>query len=52
MVPLRQQPLYTEDWLGLRALDERGALLLLEAPGVHMQFTLQWFTENVIDKYL
>lgn len=52
VVPLRQQPLYTEDWLGLRALDERGALLLLEAPGVHMQFTLQWFTENVIDKYL
>lgn len=32
-----------EDWLGLRSLDEQGKLLFEEAPGAHMQFTLDWF---------
>ncbi|PNH12249.1 Palmitoyl-protein thioesterase 1, partial [Tetrabaena socialis] len=52
VVPLREQPLYREDWLGLRALDEAGRLEFAEAPGGHMQFTLQWFSDNVMDKYL
>ena len=28
MVPLQQRQLYTEDWIGLRALDEAGRLFL------------------------
>jgi palmitoyl-protein thioesterase len=52
LIPLREQPLYLEDWIGLRSLDEQGRLILDEIPGVHMQFTLQWFTDNVIAKYL
>ncbi|EFJ40725.1 hypothetical protein VOLCADRAFT_84379 [Volvox carteri f. nagariensis] len=52
LVPLYDQPLYKEDWIGLRSLDERGQLVLEEAPGAHMQFTLQWFADNVIRKYL
>ncbi|KAL6754909.1 palmitoyl protein thioesterase [Haematococcus lacustris] len=52
LVELRGSPLYQEDWIGLRALDESGRLELVEAPGAHMQFTLQWFTEQVIQPYL
>lgn len=37
IVPMRLQPLYTEDWIGLRALDERGAVHLETCPGEHME---------------
>lgn len=37
IVPMRLQPLYTEDWIGLRALDERGAVHLESCPGEHME---------------
>ncbi|EFX05214.1 palmitoyl-protein thioesterase precursor [Grosmannia clavigera kw1407] len=36
-VPLRARPLYTEDWLGLRALDDQGRLHFRTVPGEHMQ---------------
>eukprot|EP00882_Tetradesmus_deserticola_P001826 GHRQ01001959.1.p1 GENE.GHRQ01001959.1~~GHRQ01001959.1.p1 ORF type:complete len:335 (+),score=139.67 GHRQ01001959.1:114-1118(+) len=52
VVPLREQPLYTEDWLGLQRLDKAGGLIFESAPGEHMQFTLKWFEERVIDTYL
>lgn len=52
VVPLVSQPLYTEDWLGLRALDEAGKLHFDEAPGQHMHFTLDWFDAHVVEKYL
>jgi palmitoyl-protein thioesterase len=51
-VPLRDQPLYKEDWLGLKRLDEAGGLFFESAPGEHMQFTLRWFEEKVVDAYL
>lgn len=35
--PLRETRLYGEDWLGLRELDERGALEFRTVPGEHMQ---------------
>ncbi|KAJ9138162.1 Palmitoyl-protein thioesterase 1 [Pleurostoma richardsiae] len=35
--PLRARKLYTEDWLGLRALDRKGGLRFRLAPGEHMQ---------------
>ncbi len=52
LLPLRQQPLYTEDWLGLRELEQSGRLVYADAPGQHMQFTFQWFEEHVINAYL
>eukprot|EP00877_Chromochloris_zofingiensis_P005879 jgi/Chrzof1/1544/Cz10g11240.t1 len=52
LVPLEEQPLYTEDWIGLKRLHQTGGLVFEEAPGEHMQFTLDWYTKNVIDKYL
>lgn len=52
LIPLKDQPLYQQDWIGLRQLDEAGKLLLEEAPGEHMQFTLKWFDQEVVRKYL
>lgn len=52
LVPLRDQPIYKEDWIGLQELDTTGRLEFVEAPGAHMRFSLTWFEDNVIDKYL
>ncbi|RKP27660.1 palmitoyl protein thioesterase, partial [Syncephalis pseudoplumigaleata] len=37
ILALHQQPLYTEDWLGLRELDTSGRLVIKEAPGEHVR---------------
>merc|ERR1712079_785496 len=42
IVPLRESPLYLEDWIGLRTLDEAGKLILLEIPGDHLQVSTDW----------
>lgn len=52
LVPLEETDLWAEDRIGLRALAEGGRLELKSAPGFHMQFTLDWFTENVIWPHL
>ncbi|PCH43918.1 palmitoyl-protein thioesterase [Wolfiporia cocos MD-104 SS10] len=39
IVPMRLQPLYLGDWIGLRTLDERGAVVLETCPGEHMQLS-------------
>ena len=52
VVPLQEQELYGHDWLGLRALDASGRLTLEECPGEHMRFTLDWFSQSVIEPYL
>lgn len=38
-VPLRNRTLYEEDWIGLRALDERGGLVFRTTEGRHMHLT-------------
>jgi len=50
IVPMRLQPLYTEDWVGLRTLDERGAVVLVTCPGKHMHLTGCW--ENLAEKWI
>uniref|UniRef100_A0A7S1WZU8 Palmitoyl-protein thioesterase 1 n=2 Tax=Tetraselmis chuii TaxID=63592 RepID=A0A7S1WZU8_9CHLO len=52
VVGMKDTPLYTEDWIGLRTLNEAGKVAFLDCPGDHMQFTLEWFMENIIDAYL
>lgn len=52
VVPLQQQQMYSEDWLGLRQLHEGGRLAFEEAPGQHMHFSFSWFQQEVIAKYL
>ncbi|KAK8217199.1 hypothetical protein M8818_001451 [Zalaria obscura] len=34
---VRNRTMYAEDWIGLRRLDEKGALVFREAPGEHMR---------------
>ncbi|KAI0940574.1 hypothetical protein AcW1_003733 [Taiwanofungus camphoratus] len=41
IVPMRLQPLYTEDWIGLRVLDERGDVVLETCEGAHMQLSTE-----------
>ena len=52
VVELRDQPLYREDWIGLRALDESGRLVAFDCPGEHMHFTDEWFKRHVLDAHL
>ena len=40
--------MYTEDWLGLRELDQGGRLLRLQCVGDHLQMPAGWFEANII----
>ncbi|KZV69353.1 alpha/beta-hydrolase [Peniophora sp. CONT] len=50
LVPMRLQPLYTDDWIGLRSLDERGAVQLVSCPGEHMQLARECW-EPLVRQY-
>ncbi|RPD63716.1 alpha/beta-hydrolase [Lentinus tigrinus ALCF2SS1-6] len=59
IVPMRLQPLYTHDWIGLRSLDESGRVILETCDGEHMQLTdecwkplVQRFVGEVLDEYV
>ena len=47
-MPLREQPLYKDDRLGLRALDERGALVMDVMEGEHMELNWEFFNETIV----
>ncbi|EAU91335.2 palmitoyl-protein thioesterase [Coprinopsis cinerea okayama7 len=42
IIPMRLQPLYKEDWIGLRKLDERGDVVLETCQGEHMEIGECW----------
>ena len=46
--PLRDSDLYIQDWLGLRALDERGGLLLKTLPGGHMELNEETLVRAIV----
>jgi len=45
-------PIYKEDWLGLKQLNETGRLHLLATDGDHLRFTDPWFIDNIINVFL
>ncbi|XP_014773703.1 palmitoyl-protein thioesterase 1 [Octopus bimaculoides] len=49
---MEESPLYKEDRLGLKTLNKTGRLHLLSFPSDHLRFTLSWFNETIIQKYL
>ncbi|XP_025263257.1 palmitoyl-protein thioesterase 1 [Camponotus floridanus] len=49
---LQKSDLYLQDRLGLREMEEAGKIHFLSLPGDHLQFTLTWFVENIVKKYL
>jgi len=52
ILPLKESPLYLEDWLGLRQLDESGRLHFKAVEGDHLQFSRQWFIDEIINVFL
>jgi palmitoyl-protein thioesterase len=52
VVPLRNSTLYKEDWLGLAKLDAAGKLHFLAVDGDHLQFTIPWFLQSIVQPYL
>ncbi|KAG8899761.1 hypothetical protein FRC00_000974 [Tulasnella sp. 408] len=51
IVPMREQPLYTEDWIGLKTLDERGAVVELICDGPHMHIARACW-EPLVQQYV
>ncbi|KAM5543147.1 hypothetical protein V8D89_003021 [Ganoderma adspersum] len=58
MVPMRLQPLYAHDWIGLRKLDEAGRVSLETCEGEHMQLAeecwrplVERFTGGLLEEY-
>jgi palmitoyl-protein thioesterase len=49
IIPMREHPLYTEDWIGLRTLDERGAVVFESCDAEHMRISMCW--EDLIRNY-
>merc|ERR1712215_339325 len=52
ILPLRESPIYTEDRIGLKAMDEAEKLHFLSVDGNHLHFTKEWFIKNVINPFL
>ncbi|TAQ89939.1 hypothetical protein B7494_g1716 [Chlorociboria aeruginascens] len=50
VIPLWKRDIYTEDWIGLKTLDERGALKFETTPGRHMTLTDE-LLEKVFKEY-
>jgi len=48
----RETAVYLDDWLGLKSLDERGGLHLLNHPGDHNHLLPNWLSENIIRPFL
>ncbi|XP_060816697.1 palmitoyl-protein thioesterase 1-like isoform X3 [Bombus pascuorum] len=49
---LEQSDLYRKDRLGLKMLHDSGRIHFLNVHGNHLQFTEDWFVDNIIKKYL
>jgi len=48
VLTLQETPLYQQDWLGLQEMNDNGKLTFLATIGDHLQFTKEWFIENII----
>ncbi|KAF5325653.1 hypothetical protein D9611_000120 [Ephemerocybe angulata] len=49
IIPMRLQPLYTGDWIGLKQLDKRGDVVLESCVGEHMQLGDCW--KPLVEKF-
>jgi palmitoyl-protein thioesterase len=52
LIPLEDQDIYNQDWLGLQILNQQGKLKFLECPGTHMHIADDYFVKEIIQKYL
>jgi len=51
IVPMREQPLYIEDWIGLRRLDKSGRVVLVSCDAEHMRLPLECW-QPLVEKYV
>ncbi|KAK3578213.1 hypothetical protein CHS0354_020582 [Potamilus streckersoni] len=49
---LFETPMYTEDWLGLKEMNNTGRLHFLSLDTDHLKFSESWFISNIIDQFL
>lgn len=52
ILSLEESEIFLKDKLGLKKMKDDGKLVFLMTEGNHMQISREWFTENVIEKYL
>ncbi|ORX36909.1 palmitoyl-protein thioesterase [Kockovaella imperatae] len=52
LVPIEKQKLYTQDWIGLKSLDEAGKLHLEHCPGEHMDLGTGDCAMNLVKKWV
>lgn len=50
ILPMRLQPIYLENWIGLRELDQRGGIVFETCKGEHMQMGDCW--EDLVRKFV
>jgi len=48
IIPLRESPLYINDLLGLKTMDQQSRIKFLQSDTDHLRFTDQWFIDNII----
>ena len=51
IVPMREQPLYVEDWIGLRALDESGRVVFVSCDAEHMRLATECW-RPLVEQYV
>lgn len=49
IIPMREHPLYKENWIGLKELDERNAIIFDTCKGEHMQMSDCW--KRIVEQY-
>jgi palmitoyl-protein thioesterase len=50
IVSMREQPLYVEDWIGLRTLDGSGRVVLVSCDTEYMRLSLECW-QPLVEKY-
>ncbi|KAF8332056.1 alpha/beta-hydrolase [Cantharellus anzutake] len=51
VLPMREQPLYKEDWIGLRKLDETGRVTMITCEGEHMHISRECYLP-IVEQYV
>ncbi len=52
VLPLQESAIYLEDRIGLKTLDEQGKLVFMNLPGNHLDFSDEWFVDEIVLPYL
>lgn len=52
IIPLKESLIYTQDRIGLKTLDQTGRLITYTVPGDHLHLDINWFINEIVNKYL